>query len=78
MVTFSFADSVTFFVPTFHTCEANFSKPITDTDTMFPLKVAQDPGLRFRRKKISEKKLGFMVFLKEVLKKTLFLTVFYV
>ena len=32
-----------------------FLKPITDTDTMFPLKVAQVPGLHFRRKKFSKK-----------------------
>ena len=32
----------------FQTCEATFSKPRTDTDTMFSLKVAQDHTLHFR------------------------------
>ena len=50
-----FFSQISWHVPTFQTCAANFSKPITDTDTMFPLKIAQVPGLHFRRKKISKK-----------------------
>ena len=46
-----FFSQISWHMPTFQTCAANFSKPITDTDTMFPLKVAQVPGLHFRRKK---------------------------
>ena len=59
-----FFSQISWHVSTFQTCAANFSKPITDTDTMFPLKVAQVPGLHFRWKKIS-KKIGFMVFFKK-------------
>ena len=59
-------------MPIFQTCEANFSKPRTDTDTMFSLKVAQDPRLHFRRKKFP-KKFGFMGFFpKEFLKNAIF------
>ena len=50
-----FFSQISWHVPYFQTCEANFSKPITDTDTMFRLKVAQDPGLHFRRKNFSKK-----------------------
>ena len=50
---------------TFQTCETNFSKPRTDADTMFSLKIAQDPRLLFRRKK-------------NFFNKTLFLTAFHI
>ena len=54
MVTFFFfADFVTCAI--FQICEANFSKPKTNANTMFSLIVAQDPRLHFRRKKISKK-----------------------
>ena len=40
--------------------EANFSKPRRDMDSMFSLKVTQDPRLRFRRKKFKKNRLhGF-------------------
>ena len=61
MVTFFFSQ-ISWHVPIFQTCEANFSKPRTDMDTMFSLKVAQDPRLHFRRKKFSKEKFGFMGF----------------
>ena len=57
----TFFSQISWHVPTFQTCAANFSKPITDTNTMFPLKIAQVPGLHFRWKKI-RKKIGFLVF----------------
>ena len=56
-----FFSQISWHVPIFQTYEANFSKPKSDTDTLFSLKVAQDPRLQFRRKKI-RKKFGFMVF----------------
>ena len=73
-----FFSQISWHVPIFQTCEANFLKPITDTDTMFPLKVAQVPGLHFRRKKTSKKNRLHGFFLKRSFEKTLFLTVFYV
>ena len=44
---------------------------------MFPLKVAQVPGLHFRRKKFTKKKSASWFFLKRSFEKTLFLTVFF-
>ena len=55
-------------LPTFQTCEANFSKPRIDMGTMFSLKIAQDPRLYFRRKHFL-KKFDFMVFLQRSLEK---------
>ena len=50
-----FFSQISWPVPIFQTCEANFSKSRTDTDTMFSLKVAQD-SKSFRNK------FGFMGF----------------
>ena len=72
-----FFSQISWHVPIFQTCEANFSKPITDTETMFPLKVAHDPRLHIAPTIIFRKKvrlLGF--FSKELMKKTLFWTIF--
>ena len=45
-------------MPTSQTGAANFSKPRIDMDTMFSLKVAQDPQVHFRLKKL--KKFSFV------------------
>ena len=66
-----FFSQISWLVPIFQTCEANFSKPRTDTDTIFSLKIPQDPRLQFRWKKFS-KNFAFMGFLKEFLKKRFF------
>ena len=71
-----------FYFADFVTC-ANFSNLCgkllkTDTNTMFPLKDAQVPGIHFCRKKISKKNSASWFFLKRSFEKTLFLTVFYV
>ena len=50
-----FFSQISWHVPIFQTCEANFSKSRTDTDTMFSLKVAQDPRPHFCREKFSKK-----------------------
>ena len=36
-------------MPNFQKSEANFSKPRIEMDTMFSIKVTQDPTLHFRR-----------------------------
>ena len=74
MVTFFFADFVT--CANFSNLSGKFPKPRTDTDTMFSLKVAQDPRLHFRRQKIEEN-LASWVFFRRIFEKTLFLAVFF-
>ena len=64
-------------VPTFETCEANFSEPRRDTDTMFSLKVAQDPRLHFRRKTFSKKNSASWVVSERIFEQTLFLSVYH-
>ena len=59
-----FFSQISWHVPTFQICAANLSKPITDTDIMFPLKVARFLGLHFRWKK-NWKKFGFIVSFKK-------------
>ena len=71
-----FFSQISWLVPIFQTCEANFSKPRTNTDIMFSLKVAQDPRLHFRRKKFSKKSASW-VFFKRIIEKTLFLIIFH-
>ena len=67
-----FFSQISWHVPTFQTCAAKFSKPITDTDTMFPLKVAQVPGLHFRWKKNSKKNRLHVFFKKKFWKNAFF------
>ena len=73
----SFFSQISWHVPTFQTCEANFSKPITDTDTMFSLKVAKDLRLHFRGKN-SKKNSASWFFLKRSFEKTQFLRISYI
>ena len=72
-----FFSQISWHVPIFQSCEANFSNSRTDTDIMFSLKVAQDPRLHFRRKKLFKKIRLHGFFSQEDLKKTLFLTIFH-
>ena len=72
-----FFSQISWHVPIFQTCEPNFAKHRTDTDTMFSLKNAQDHRLHFCREKFSKKFRLHGFFPKEFLKKTLFLTVFH-
>ena len=67
-----FFSQISWHVPIFQTCVANFSKPRTDMVTMFSLKVAQDPRLHFRRKKFSKKIRLHGFFSKEIFKKRYF------
>ena len=63
---------ISWYVPILQTCEANFSKPRTDTDTMFSLNVAQDPRVRVHRKKFLKKNWLHGFSSKDILKKRSF------
>ena len=54
----AFFSQISSHLPTFQSFEAIFSKPRIDMDTIFSIKVAQDPRLHFRKK---IKKISFMV-----------------
>ena len=62
-------------MPNFQTCEANLSKPRIDINTMFSLKVAQDPMLLFAVRKFV--KIRLYVFLQRSFEKPQFFSVFH-
>ena len=71
-----FFSQISWHLPTFQTYEAIFSKPRIDMDTMFSLKVAQDPRLHVRQK-MFRKNSASWVFWKKFLKKLDFSVFFF-